>query len=417
MQGDLSNLLKQGIGSQQINLEQVFEKAETELAQQETAQQVESVDSLKFALEEAVNPLGSKFLTKQKSIPDNKQRLKKAEQDRIEKRFIPVREAEESAEKFSKQNPELKQSILMLLRDRIKDCKTKEELLSELNKFYPDPTLGAEALRFLLETTMGDLKKIVEEALQTYEQNFGREIRAGQNISTEIQKYTGEGLGAPKTLRDMYRDITGNPRDPLTMFQELSDRFSYKDLRKVLAFLFHSLGANLKSQGPSIPPALLHRLLAEVRSLQAVLGVYQFFRNRMKLVNFLFKREGLDVPKQLTFEMLAKQFVGLLQERYPTQDKVLQTATKLGIEKWLLAKIIVFSQLRDAIREVALNQLYRNLQHRDDLYNSIIELLESLEDELDELLEKEEEEEDEGEGKGKGKGDKEPDSDQKKGHK
>lgn len=401
---DFSNLIKQGLTSQQVDLEQIFEKAELEVAQQETAQQVETAESLRQDLEEAVNPLASRYLTKQKSIPDNKQRLKKAELAQLEKRLAPIEEIKESASKFSKQNPELKPQILMLLLEKLKDAKTKEDVLTLLEQFYPDPTTADDVLRFLLETTVGDLKKIVEEAREEHLARHSREIKAGQNIAAEVAKYTGEGLGAPKSLRDMYRDITGNPREPLSLFQELSDRFQYKELRKVLAFLFHSLGADLKSQGPSIPPGLLSRLLAEVRSLQAILGVYQFFRNRMKLINYLFKRDGIEVPKSLTFEMLSKQFVSLLQERYPTQDKVLQTASKLGIEKWLLAKIIVFSQLRDAIREVALNQMYRSLQHRDELYNAIIELLEALEDELDELIDKEEVEEDEEKGSKQGKG-------------
>ncbi|MBS0638184.1 MAG: hypothetical protein JSS12_11800, partial [Verrucomicrobia bacterium] len=125
---------------------------------------------------------------------------------------------------------------------------------------------------------------------------------------------------------------------------------------------------------------------------QAVLGVYQFFKARTKLIGFLFEREGMEMPKNLNFELLAKQFVMLLQERYPSGDKVLQMAGKLGIDKWILAKIIVFSQLRDAIREVALNQLYRSVQHRDELYAAILEALESLEEELDEYREIEEEE-------------------------
>jgi type III secretion protein W len=82
----------------------------------------------------------------------------------------------------------------------------------------------------------------------------------------------------------------------------------------------------------------------------------------------------------------------LVSDRYPSQDKVLQTANRLGIEKWILAKISVLSQLRDSIREVSINQIYRSIQHRDDLFNAIILALEQLEDELEELLEKEEEE-------------------------
>ncbi|MBS0655331.1 MAG: type III secretion system gatekeeper subunit SctW, partial [Verrucomicrobia bacterium] len=326
-------------------------------------------------MEEAVNPLSAKFPKTEKSIEEHKMRLKKSERDELEQRLAPIKEIDETAERFSRQNPELKQQILVLLLDRIKDVKSPDELLDLLSQFYPDATLSDDALKFLLATTKGSLHELVEQALKMHEEQFGREIAAGRNIDTEVQKYAAAGLGAPTTLRDMYRDITGNPREPVQLFGELSDRFAYKELRKVLAFFFHSLGADLKSQGPSIPPGLLHTLLSEVRSLQAVLGVYQFFRARMNLIGFLFERDGLEKPASLNFESISKQFVGLLQERYPTGDKVLQTAGKLGIEKWILAKIIMLSQFRDAIREVALHQLYRNIQHRDDLFNAIIEAL------------------------------------------
>ena len=58
----------------------------------------------------------------------------------------------------------------------------------------------------------------------------------------------------------------------------------------------------------------------------------------------------------------------------------------------LLAKIIVLSQFRDAVREVALSQLYRSVQHRDELYGAIIEALDGLEEELESIEEQEEEE-------------------------
>jgi type III secretion protein W len=392
MPGDISDLLKGGLGSQDIDVEQILAKAELQIAETEVAQQVESADSLKDALEEAVNPLARGLEKSQKSLEDQKTRLSKTELQRLEAKVVGIKDSEETADKFCRQNPEFKKPILILLLEKVKECKTKEEILDILKQFYPDPTLADEALQFLMETTLGDLKNLVEEAKLLHEEQFGREIKAGQNIADEVQKYVAAGLGAPTRLRDMYRDLTGNPRDPIVLFLEFSDRFPYKEMRKVLGFLFHSLGADLKSQGPSIEPGLLSRLLQEVRSLQAVLGVYSFFKARTKLIGFLFEREGMELPKNLSFELLAKQFVLLLQERYPSADKVLQLGTKLGIDKWILAKIIIFSQLRDAIREVALGQLYRSVQHRDELYTAILEALESLEEELDELREKEEEE-------------------------
>lgn len=392
MPGDISDQLKQGMSASDVQMKQLFEAQELEVAREEVAQQTETAEDLKTTLEETANPLAASFKRSQKPSEDFKTRLKKAETDKLEKRLIPVKEAESWAESFSNANPELKKQILMLLLEKLKDAQSKEEILTLLEQFYPDPSTADDALNFLLKTTTGSLQKLVQDAKDAHTARFGREIAAGKNIAEEVKRYAGAGLGLPTSLRDMYRDITGNPREPIQLFQELSDRFQYKELRKVLAFLFHSLGTDLKSQGPSIPPGLLHRLIGGVRSLQGILGLYQFFRARMKLIGFLFQRDGLELPKNLTFELIAKQFVGLLQERYPTGDKVLSTAGKLGIEKWILAKIIVFSQLRDAIREVALSQFYRNVEHRDELYKAIIEALEQLEEELDELREEEEEE-------------------------
>ncbi len=397
--------IEQKMASQAAGLEQVFEAQEAQLAQAEEAQQAETSETLQNIMEEATNPLAFRALKQdKKDLESCKIRLKKSELDKLEKRLVPAEQIKDAAGRFNRKNPELKQQILQLLLERIKDCKDKDELKKILAQFYTDPTVADDAYDFLLEVTVGDLNKLVKQAKDEHSQSYGREIQAGRNIQSEVLKASEQKLGAPTTLRDLYRDITGNPREPVALFLELSDRFAYKDLRKVLAFLFHSLGSDLKSQGPSIQAGLLYRLLSEVRSLQAILGVYQFFRSRMRLITSLFQKNGLDVPKQMSFELLSKQFVTLLQERYPSQEKVLQSASKLGIEKWILAKIIIFSQLRDAIREVALNQLYRSVDHRNELYNAIIETLEQLEDELDELLEDEEEEDSGQKGSGKDKG-------------
>jgi type III secretion protein W len=51
-------------------------------------------------------------------------------------------------------------------------------------------------------------------------------------------------------------------------------------------------------------------------------------------------------------------------------------------------QIVILSLMRDEIREVSPTQVFRSLQHRDDLYFAIIETLEELEDELEDLEEK-----------------------------
>lgn len=377
------------IAAAAIREEKLAAEAEEEIGLQEETQ-----DHLREVFDETANPLSAAFAAKQKDLKEQPIRVYKMEKGEELRKVLPERDVKEQASKFEKRNPELKASILVLLLEKAKGCRDKDELLKLIEQFYPDPTLADEALDFLLATTVGELKEIVQQAKDALNASRGREIQAGKNISEEVQKFVSLGLGAPSKLRDLYRDITGNPRDPIALFLELGDRFSYKEMRKVLAYLFHALGSDLKSQGPSIPPGLLHTLLTEVRNLQAGLGVLHFFRNRMRLITFLFQRNDLPLPPELNFETLSRQFVSLIQERYPSPDKVLQLAQKLGISKETLAKIIIFSQMRDAVREIALHQFYRSLQHRDEIYKAILECLEQLEEELDEELEKEYAEED-----------------------
>jgi len=335
-----------------------------------------------------------KVKTKKKKLKDVSSTVSKMAKMKKEKKLLPVKQIAKKAEEHERKNPELKSKVLKLLRERIKPDSSSEDIQEILDEFYPDPTLSDDAMEFLLDTTEGELHQQVQEAKENLNENKGREITAGRNISKQARQASDKGLGTPTSLRDMYRDITGNPRDSNTMFQELSEKYAFKEMHKVVKFLLHSLGSDMKSKGPSIPKGELHRLMTETRSLQAILGVYRFFKTRMGLMEKMFEKSGLDMPKKLNFELMSKCFMNLAGERYPSSDKVLAQAKRLGIDDWLLAKIIAFSQFRDSIKEMAMSQIYRSLQHRDELLFAIIEALEDLEDQLEELEEEEEEGED-----------------------
>ncbi|MEX1012381.1 MAG: HrpJ domain-containing protein, partial [Waddliaceae bacterium] len=300
-------------------------------------------------------------------------------------RILPIKMIKDTAHQFQRRNPEMKAAVLVLLREQIKPGDTKEEILAKLKDFYDDVFLQDEALEFLLETTKGELHEKIKQIKDEVNSENEREIIAGRNISQQARTASDKGLGTPTTLRDMYRDITGNPRDSNTLFDELSSQYEFSQLEKVMKFLLHSLGSDMKAKGPSIPRGQLHRLITETRSLQAILGVYKFFKGRMGLVTKMFEKGGLTVPKQLNFENMAKQFMSLVRERYPSSDKVMQGAKRLGIEDGVLPKIVAFSQFRDSVRELSMSQIFKNLQHRDQVFMALIEALEELEDEYEEI--------------------------------
>ncbi len=364
---------------------EAMKAVQADTTQELRAEQLESIDSFQDALEEMVNPFA--IAKKERPIKEQLSRVQKQVKAGLSERaIIPLEKIQESAEKFSRQQREMRVDVLMLLRERIKEGATKEDILSILSQFFPDAMIADEALSFLLETTDGALAEQVQLAKEELNLTRGREIAAGKNIAHIARQGEDKGLGAASTLRDLYRDITGNPRDSSTLFDELSKRYAYKDLQKVIFFLLHSLGSDLNAKGPSISRGLLHRLITETRSLQAILGVYKFFRSRMALIDKLMEKEGLTRPSQFTFETLSKQFMALASDRYPTSSKALQGTLRLGIEKWIQAKIIALSQYRDAVRQVASNQIFKSPQHRDDLYMAILEALEELEDELEDLM-------------------------------
>jgi len=376
------NIFQASRGDSSERLLEGMKKAQEDVAMELKVEQDVANSDVKSSQEEAVNPFASRFAARNKSKTTNRDRIQKMFKtlDKPEKKLLPIELIRDSADQFQQRNPEMRSNVLILLREYIREGDTKEDILRKLDEYYKDPTLADEALNFLLSTTDGELKAVILEAKNEFNQRYGREITAGTNIASLALEASQKGLGTPTSLRDMYRDITGNPRDSNTLFDELSKKYKYQDLKKVIDFLLHSMGRDLKSKGPSIDPGLLHRLFSETRSLQAILGVYRFFRGRMNLVETLFREAQLPIPKELTFEQFAKVFITLAEERYPVAAKVDQMAPRLGVENSTESKIIAFSQLRDAVREVSLNQIYKSVQHRDELLKAIIEELEELED-------------------------------------
>lgn len=326
---------------------------------------------------------GKKFQTLERQKAAQKAGSNKGEEGESIKKVVDQKMGD-SADFFNRsRNPELNAQTLLFLRGMLKEGDTFEDILQKVLDLYPDYTLADDALDFLLETTKGALHQSVLQAKDELNARYRREIVAGRNIATEAREFSEKGLGSPTALRDMYRDITGNPREVHTLFDELTKLFDYEKMKEASKFLFHSLGADMKAKGPSISRGELSRLLEDTRALQAILGVYFFFKERMKLIYAQFAHHELSYPESLTFEILAQKFMDLLKERYLSSDSVKHLARQLGLSEDEVQQMIIFTQMRDAIRQVS-PRLYRNNQHKEDTLAAIIDTLEELETSMDE---------------------------------
>lgn len=356
------------------------------------AMQIESEEDLNQYFEFAVfNPMAQaqRFRNLKEIHSKNEQKTADVEEtEEVVEKIIDVENIEETAERYQKNNYELNAKTLKILRSQVKNTDTSNEILNKVDAIYKEAALADEALDFLIDTSEAQLLAATQEAKEKLNKDKGKEIRAGRNMGTQAREFAKEGLGSPTSLRDLYREIILNPRDPLKLFDELAERFRYPKLKSAITFMLHSLGSDLKSKGPSIQRGELKRLLDETRSMQGILGIFRFFQSRMRLIQREFSSYNLILPNRLDFEILSRIFVKILSERFMNPDKILQTGKILGISEETAAQIIIYSQMRDAIKQIA-PRYFRDPRHRDEILKAFIDTIEKLEDRLEEEEEEE----------------------------
>lgn len=373
-----------------VNLAAIEQRAGQKLARQEEAQQVASQDRFMEDVERGFNPAASERqqarLGRFRTLDSRRKTAEKSEQKIT---AVEQKAEEDLAQNYNRRNPELPADRLRKLRDSIHSGQTAEEVLQEVNDAFEDPTLADEALEFLEKQTTGSLQNNVRTARNLLNELKGREVIAGRNVDATAKSYHKRGLGESATqLRNLYRDVTGNPREHNALFSQLSEQYPFDQLKMVVAFLLKGMAYDLKSKGPSIQQAELMRLMTETRNLQSILWVYLFFKGRMGLLRSLYNQYGLSFSEALTFEKLAKDFIALVEEKYPSAMKLLKQAENLGLMDDL-QKILILMQYRDAIRGLS-PRLYKSLRHRQDLLMVILETLEELEERNAEEEEEEE---------------------------
>ncbi|HLB53255.1 MAG TPA: HrpJ domain-containing protein [Chlamydiales bacterium] len=363
-------------------------------AAHEQAVQIESEEDINQYLETAsFNPMQRIGQFRELHELRSQQSQKKEKIEGEEEILPPDLEAtEEVAERYQGNNFELSKKTLLLLRNQILLEDTPEEVLEKVNKIYPDAALSDEALDFLIETAPPELTAKLKEAKALLNEQAKREIIAGRNIGQWAREFSKEGLGSPTYLRDLYRDITGNPRPPINLFHELTEKFHYNQLKPSIDFLLHSLGGDLRAKGSSIPRGELKRLIDEIKSLQGILGVFRFFQSKMPLLQKMFLTENLSMPKGLSFEIIAKAFIRLIAEKFINIEKIQQNTKSFEISEMLAAQILVYSLMREGLKQVA-PRYFRNPTHRDELSKAYLLIIEELEDQYEEEKEKKEKKE------------------------
>ncbi len=435
--GDFTSGIKATLESEKV--------LDTELAENAT---VASAQDLKQELDEN-STMGMTLRNKKLEKPEKSVKIEKAQRVQ-ESVLVRKDEADGFAESFSQrdgnrqyQMDKLKLSELaQQLGEGITENTSFEDILKllqeKLNRFDPltnallppDVSELDKAFEFLLEVTQykmnratGDTKerlarllKHLKEAKDTHFKANEAAIKTAQNIievASGVMSETGRSAG--QVLSQM-RDIINNPLDVQGKRKHYEQNGGYEAMIKDAKGFYHVIGENLKrvklnlateyrATLPALENAELLRLNDETKTLQAATRVpIQFKLNIKTIEGYLRRHAHFSIGKELfrthvNFESLAKLFFDIVEERYPSADRIIQFTSRLvdllnqDEEERLSTEISILGIIRDMIKQVNPNKIYRSIQHRDDLFLAIIEALEDLEDQEEELLERLEEEE------------------------
>lgn len=292
----------------------------------------------------------------------------------------------------------------------------------------PDVAQVDKALDFLLEVLKSkidsakndEIKKAFQKIFdnisavkEQYHKENQKDIETAQKIIDIADLVAQEGKKeASQAIKDL-RDIVNNPQDLSTKFSYYKNKgYSFKDMKHEIDLIFKYVGFKFKDA--ELLPAEMSRLIDETRTLQAILQIFRHFKRGMPLIHSLLSRKSIPIFPNLNFEFLGSIFMKMVDERYPSPDKITLFSQSLADRSVsseylrVMMRIIFLNSIRDAIREVSPFKVFRSIQHRHDLYYAIIAALEDLEDALEEQEEnkhkQEEGEEEEEQGKKKGRG-------------
>lgn len=237
---------------------------------------------------------------------------------------------QETAQQFQKNNPQLKADNLLDLRGKIQRGATKEQILGELAKLYPNKTdLQIEALKFLVQTTIEPKEKErIGGILEEFQEINAKLIAKDLEISAMVLK---GGVADPIAVRNMHQSMThDSPRDFNQLYKELHTLYPQaKDLKEVCKLLFSAAGAEIRSGGVGIEPGRLYNNIRQIRLLQAVMGPQRFFEKGWnRLANELLNLQ-IEQPAQLNVQTITAAFVDLILSDYPNAAKAMQAVNKV----------------------------------------------------------------------------------------
>jgi type III secretion protein W len=176
--------------------------------------------------------------------------------------------------------------------------------------------------------SIGSLLASVESSLADLLSTSSSEIDAGINVSTIAMGYTEQDLGSVNNLRQFYRDSVLDYGGLSQTFQKILDEYNGQHIAESIKYLLNALGADISSEGPSIPKERLNMIVNDIYKLQALETIHEDCDELLLQLSRIFHPP--ELPKN---HKLMKELLSLLEKKWMTPEQILKLAINLKVVK------------------------------------------------------------------------------------
>ncbi|MCP4746095.1 MAG: TyeA family type III secretion system gatekeeper subunit [Desulfobacteraceae bacterium] len=271
-------------------------------------------------------------------------------------------------------------SFLEALRTRGRNEGEISRLLDEL---FDDPVRRFAALAFALEALQNQkgnsrLLSTIQAMMDKLKSQYSSQITAGMNISATAAKYENDKFASTSELRNFYSNVVLAKEGIVETYKSIIAHFRDKNLPNAYKFLIDALGADMRSLQPSKSNVKLKLCMDDLYRLQYMGNLY---RNVIAVLTTLQTKykTGLGV-REKDFYTSILEFIHKKSSMSVPYNKIVR---QLKLNR-LPPQIYFLSQLKNLVRLLPF-RVFNQKHWREKLMTFI-------QDELDEVILKEEQE-------------------------
>lgn len=242
-----------------------------------------------------------------------------------------------------------------------------EEHFSDSTQRFIALTYAREQLLSKTDSPTIKLLSTINKVLDGLIEQEGVGIRAGLNIAPITQEYAGQSLQSVPELRKFYQDSVLDYGNLASTYRKIIERYGSAQYSQSVSFLISALGADLASEGPSVPKERLRLVVDDLFKLQSLCSLED---ECQELLNQLHR-----VYVQLSFPEKAQLMGGLLElldEKWMDAGKVEKLLPSLSIKDE--AAIFFLQGFKEMVRLLP-HKTYQDQFERDKLLGCIQECL------------------------------------------